>query len=179
VHLKILPFLSLVVLGFLFAVNPRDWLLAASMIAVGVVFVQILIRLLKIRRLSDLWTSLLLGLGAMLLMFLSVRAGFIVRDTIFRSKIAEYGTAVSLVEKMAPKPDDAISLPAQYKHLGQAVFVEKAEDGTVTVVFVLGGVFPVKHFGYVYRSTDKIEDWPGARLWAPKFRRVAPNWFGF
>jgi hypothetical protein len=178
-RLKILPFLFLVVLGFLFAVNPRNWMLAASVTAAGVVFVQILIKLLKIRRLSDVWVLALLGIGGMLLMFLAARAGFIVRDTIFRSKITEYRTAVMLAENTAPKPFGAISLPAQYSHLAQAVFAEKADDGAITVVFVLGGVFPVKHFGYVYRSTDKIEDWPGARLWAPKFRRIAPNWFGF
>lgn len=177
--IKAIPFLVFLSLAFLFAVNPSDLLMVGCLIFAGVVLVQIVISLLRLHRLSDIWPLVLIGLCGIGLAFLSLRAGFVARDAIFRSRLNDYQAAANLLSKGAPGRLDAASLPAQYPHLAKGVFVQKTEDGTTTVVFILGSTFPVRHFGYVYRSTGRIEDWTSAKLFAGKFRPVAPDWFGF
>lgn len=177
---KATPFVAFLLLGFLFAIHPSDLVMAGSLISGGVVLVQMFMKLLNVRRLSDVGTLALIGLCALGLGFLSLRSGFAVRDALFRSKITDYRAAARLmINQSGVQPSGAASLPSHYSHLAKGAIVQKTEDGTATVVFILGGTFPVRHFGYVYRSSDEIDNWSDQRVFAARFHKVAPYWFGF
>ena len=68
-----------------------------------------------------------------------------------------------------------IYLPAQYKDLAYSTQAGKDSQGMVTVLFLVGVGFPVKHVYYLYRSDDTIS--PNLRLeWRGGYRREK-YWF--
>jgi hypothetical protein len=61
--------------------------------------------------------------------------------------------------------------------LAYTVLAWKDTNGVLTVTFITGGGFPVKHSGYLYRSSGVIE--PGSladSLW-PHRQEKRPKWF--
>jgi hypothetical protein len=68
-----------------------------------------------------------------------------------------------------------VSLPGQYQHLAKAVLAERA-GGVLTVEFIVGGGFPTKHSGYLYRSSGPLEGWALAKRW-PRQSHIDQHWY--
>lgn len=69
-----------------------------------------------------------------------------------------------------------IELPAQDKDLAQITLARTNNEGAV-IEFVTGLGFPVKHSGYLYISTGKIDnETDSLRRW-PYHARINVNWF--
>lgn len=170
----------LVVFSFIFTLKPRGLVEVGCIVSAGAALCQFLAMLRYIRHPSEGWRLAVIGISGIALVVLSLKAGLILRDAIFRSNLPDYRKAVSsLTNGVTSQSLEGVSLPLEYSHLATAVLAEKTDGQAITVVFIIGGAFPVKHAGYVYRSTDRIDDWSNAKLFASRFRRVAPYWFGF
>ena len=64
-----------------------------------------------------------------------------------------------------------VVLSAKDADLAYAVWAAKSTNGILTVTFVVGGSFPVKHWGYLYCSSGEVppgwwedNDWMGMPL---------------
>jgi hypothetical protein len=70
-----------------------------------------------------------------------------------------------------------VVLSGKEAELAYAVWADKATNGTLTVTFFVGGGFPVKHWGYLYRSSGENppEEWWIKSYWMG--RRLNDKWF--
>ena len=61
--------------------------------------------------------------------------------------------------------------------LAYVVLADRTTNGILTVTFFVGGSFPVKHWGYLYRSSgeDPPDDWWIKNDWIG--RRLNNKWF--
>ena len=61
--------------------------------------------------------------------------------------------------------------------LASVVWADRTTSGILTVTFFVGGSFPVKHWGYLYRSSgeDPPNDWWIKNAWMG--RRLNDKWF--
>jgi hypothetical protein len=98
----------------------------------------------------------------------------------FESILPRYAAVVDRVERgnvAFPKAEEHVDLSAGNEGLGYVVWADKSSNGVLTVTFIVGGSFPVKHWGYLYSSSGEII--PGSnedRNW-PKRRKLRDKWF--
>jgi hypothetical protein len=119
----------------------------------------------------------LVGLPASL--FIASYLGVSIRDWQFRKNLPRYDEIVHLIEKgelKANASDPRIPLPNQFADLSLATFADTNNNG-LTVEFIVGGGFPVKHSGYLYVSTGKIENDPKTVERWPYYSQINSNWF--
>jgi len=118
--------------------------------------------------------------GALLLVPFSLfAAGFLGRhigDYLFYRDLPRMKKVVALIQDGSiPVTKGRIKLPSQFQDLAYSTQARKDEKGVLTVIFFVGGGFPVKHQCYLYRSNgvltnDIKKDWPSG------FRREK-QWF--
>ncbi len=102
------------------------------------------------------------------------------RTGLFYYHLSRYEAIVSRVER-DPAFDNrkpaTVSTEEAEKDLAYSVLAQKDANGILTVEFLTGGGFPVKHTGYVFSSTEAFprESFIGQR-W-PYFHEVRPHWF--
>ena len=93
----------------------------------------------------------------------------------FARILPRYATLVQQMETgqiVVSNTPTRVVLSGKEAELAYAVWADKATNGILTVTFFVGGGFPVKHWGYLYRSSGEnppqawwIEsDWMGRRL---------------
>ena len=97
--------------------------------------------------------------------FAGARCGIIVRDTVFRSRLTEYETAVRAIQSGTAPP----VVPQLAYHITQP-------QGHQQIFFFWGSGFPVKHTVFVYSPSDPNADSSFARAWRHA-RSLAPNWY--
>jgi hypothetical protein len=97
----------------------------------------------------------------------------------FKTNLPRYVEVVQLVEKGEIKTSSSLSrieLPSQDADLAQITLAKTNSEGAV-IEFVTGLGFPVKHSGYLYISSGKIEnDADSIRQW-PYRSQINTNWF--
>lgn len=119
----------------------------------------------------------LVGLPANL--FISSYLGVSIRDWQFQKNLPRYTEVVHLIEKgeiKASPSDPRIQLPNEFADLSLVTFAKTNNNGLI-IEFVIGGGFPVKHSGYLYVSTGKIENDPDTFERWPYRSRINTNWF--
>ena len=97
--------------------------------------------------------------------FVAARCCIIVRDTVFRSRLTEYETAVRAMQSGTVPP----VVPRLAYHITQP-------QGHQRVFFFWGRGFPVEHTVFVYSPSDLNADSNFARAWRHA-RPLAPNWY--
>lgn len=110
------------------------------------------------------------AVGVLLLAPVSlVLAGFLgghIRDYLFYRDLPRMKEVVTLIQSGSiPISQGRINLPLQYQSLAYSTHANRDAEGALTVIFFVGGGFPVKHHCYLYRSdgiiTPEIKrDWP-------------------
>jgi hypothetical protein len=122
--------------------------------------------------------TLICSVGLPASIFIGSYLGVSIRDWQFRKNLPRYTEVVNLIEKgeiKATSSDPRIQLPNQYADLSWVTFA-KTNNGSWIVEFNIGGGFPVKHSGYLYVSTGKIDDPETLERW-PYRSQVNSNWF--
>jgi hypothetical protein len=106
---------------------------------------------------------------------LSSFLGGSIRDWHFRKNLPRYTQVVHLIENGEIKTyNRRVNLPDQYSDLSLATFVE-TNNQKMSIEFITGMGFPVKHSGYLYVSTGNIDS-DVLKHW--HFRsRINANWF--
>jgi hypothetical protein len=105
--------------------------------------------------------------------------GVSIRDWQFRKNLPRYMEVVQLIEKGEIKASPSgprIQLPNQYTDLSLVTFA-KTNNGSWIIEFNIGGGFPVKHSGYLYVSTGKINSDPETLERWPYRSQITTNWF--
>jgi hypothetical protein len=67
-----------------------------------------------------------------------------------------------------------LSLPPEHRSLAYITEAHRHPDGTLVVLFVYSGAFPVKHLGHLYTSNGKWDTHVSRHFQGV---RVAPQWF--
>jgi hypothetical protein len=125
-------------------------------------------------------TSRLYAIAPLLTIFLlpyasSVAGHSIAKVWFVTREIERYEAAASWVKSQnLPTQQERLKLPPEFASLAYVTEAHRHADGTVAILFVYSGAFPVKHFAHVYSSSGQWDDHLG------NFRhgvRVAPNWF--
>ena len=113
--------------------------------------------------------------AAPLYIFISTPIAISIDNFLFARSLWRYQNIVDQTKSGAIKlQNDRIELPSQDRDLAYRVWVDKKKN-VWTITFLVGGGFPVKHRGYIYKSDDKWTnaDW---RNWS-SYKRRAPYWF--
>jgi heme A synthase len=119
-------------------------------------------------------------LAALLLVTLvpATLLGYWVRERRFEAQRPRFEEIVAMLGDGRLQAGDGlgpVSLPARYQDLGVFVLAEKA-GGILTVEFLTGGGFPVKHTGYLYRSAGRLGEWRLAKRW-PRWSQIDAHWY--
>jgi len=109
----------------------------------------------------------------------SIIAGNLLRDHLFRSRLPQYEAVLGMMmdgsidvrEDLRP-----IKLPPEYSSLAVATLAQKDSSGILTVEFIIGGGFPLKHSGYLFRSEGRFQDWEHAARW-PRWSKIDDHWY--
>jgi hypothetical protein len=120
----------------------------------------------------------LVGLPANL--FIASYLGVSIRDWQFQKNLPRYSEVVHLVEKGEIKTGSSLSkveLPQQYSNLALIALGKTNSESGATIEFIIGGGFPVKHSGYLYISSGKIENDPEMLERWPYRSQIKTNWF--
>ena len=102
----------------------------------------------------------------------------VIRQVIFQRSLPRYESIIHQIES------GAIPVSGELRHISQvegnwayAVLAQRGTNGVLTVEFLTGGGFPVKHCGYLYSSSGVIESGSLADARWPKKHEVRPSWF--
>ena len=119
----------------------------------------------------------LIGLPASL--FIASYLGVSIRDWQFQKNLPRYIQVVHKIEKnelRATPSSSRIQLPDEFADLSLATFAKTNNNGLI-IEFIIGVGFPVKHSGYLFVSTGKIENDPDTLERWPYRSRINTNWF--
>ena len=107
-----------------------------------------------------------------------------VRHALFQFHLPGYERLIARADIRALAPAEKptfMPLSQEEKKLAYAMQAQRLPDGTLLVELMTEGAFPLKHAGYVYTSTGRIDAssgsssaWLGA--W-PRRTEIQPNWF--
>jgi hypothetical protein len=101
-------------------------------------------------------------------------------DAGFARVLPRYTAVVQEIESgqiVVSNAPTRVTLPASDATLAYTVWADRSTNGDLTVTFFVGGSFPVKHWGYLYRSSGQNPppDWWIKNDWMG--RRLADKWF--
>jgi energy-coupling factor transporter transmembrane protein EcfT len=147
----------LCIVVFLFAFLMNTWLQLLSMLLL-LIFVMVL--LVNIISVPFLWkkngSHALIPIGLSLIFVLllipSVYLGGQARMLKFRIQKPKYEEVIALIIKgeiSVSNRIERIEVPAEYNHLAYAIIGNRDTNGILTVEFLTGGGFPVKHTGFL------------------------------
>ncbi len=97
----------------------------------------------------------------------------------FRYDLPQYENVIAMMQKgeiVIEQNLHPIDIPPEYAHLAYAILAEKSKQGVLTVEFLSGSGFPVKHSGWLYREDDDPMAWKDIRRW-PKIEKIEPKWY--
>lgn len=118
--------------------------------------------------------------GLLMSLTIAIWLGGAIRSRIFRRNLPRYNEVVRLVENREIRSGSSLSkieLPTQYSDLAKLTLGKTNAEGGATIEFFIGGGFPIKHSGYLYNSSGKMESDPESlRRW-PHHSRISDNWF--
>lgn len=109
----------------------------------------------------------------------SIVAGNSLRDRVFRSRLPQYEAVLGMMMDGSIDVREElcrIELPPEYSDLAAATLAHKDSNGILTAEFIIGGGFPVKHSGYLFRSEGELRDWEHAHRWSSWFK-LDENWY--
>jgi hypothetical protein len=109
----------------------------------------------------------------------SMISGYLLQDHLFRSRIPQYEAVLEMMMDGSIDVGDElrlIELPPEYSSLASRTMAQKDSNGILTVEFIIGGGFPVKHSGYLFRSEGKLQDWEHAARW-PRRLKIDEHWY--
>jgi hypothetical protein len=108
---------------------------------------------------------------------LALWIGPVIRPFMFQRALPYYESVISRMESgKIPVTPELRRVPQVEDGPAYAVLAQRT-NGVLTVEFLTGGGFPVKHSGYLYCSSGSIEpDSVADRRW-PKRRELKPLWF--
>lgn len=117
--------------------------------------------------------------ASIVLLLPTARVSSFACDCIFRARLPQYEAVIRdmINGKIAvPAEGGRIDLPERYSHLAYATLADKDANGILTVEFLTGGGFPVKHWGYLYRSHGSLSEWEYADRW-PHQQKIEDHWY--
>lgn len=124
------------------------------------------------------WRALVPLSVCVLVVVLAPELGAAIRQLIFQRSLPRYESIIRQIES------GAIPVSSELRHISQAegawayaVLARRGTNGVLTVEFLTGGGFPVKHSGYLYCSSGVIESGSLADSRWPKKQEVKPSWF--
>ncbi len=171
-------------LGMSFAFSPNGWVQLLLMVLVLASLVTGVVNLLHI---PHRWcTKGKLSIGPFgisilfaLLLVLSVFFGLRARIMKFRFDIPKYEYVISMMKKGEIRVDQdlqTVDLTSRFAYLGDTTLAEEDENGVLTVEFLIGGGFPEKHSGWLYREDDNPMAWKNISRW-PRIEKIDPRWY--
>ncbi len=108
------------------------------------------------------------------------RIGGAVRQSRFQNSLPRREALVAKIESGAlPCSAElkAVALQESDRDLGYLVLAQRESNGFVTVEFFDGGGFPVKHSGYLYKSSGVVDPDSTSALRWPRRSPICPKWF--
>ncbi len=116
--------------------------------------------------------------ACVLVVVLAPEVGASIRHVTFQRSLPSYESIIRQMESgTMPVTSELRRISQAEGGSAYAVLAQRSTNGVLTVEFLTGGGFPVKHSGYLYCSSGSIE--PGSvadRRW-PRRREVRPLWF--
>jgi hypothetical protein len=111
----------------------------------------------------------------------AARAGFRVSLYVFEKRLPRFEEAVASIGGRIEEGILRLSgqeIPEEYRDLAYMIIAEKTRGNVLTVTFMWGAGFPVKHVAYAYisdgmipaKGTDFRREWP-------RIYRINDNWF--
>lgn len=94
---------------------------------------------------------------APLCLFFALYLSIPLRNYLFYRDLPRMQEVVNLIQNGSiPITDHPLQVPPQYDSLAYSVHSYREFGGSLTVIFFVGGGFPVKHHCYLYRSNGLI-----------------------
>jgi hypothetical protein len=120
-----------------------------------------------------------LPLGACALaIVLAPEVGGAIRQLIFQRSLPHYEAIIRQMHAgEIPISDEWRRVPEAEGGSAYAVFAQRSTNNVLTVEFLTGGGFPVKHSGYLYCSSGVIEKSSLADRHWPRRSEIQPLWF--
>lgn len=151
-------------------------LLTLTILVMVVVWPAVLVSLFRTQARTYRLRAAALLLLAPASLVLAVNVSGPVRDYLFYRDLPQMKKVVSLiVNGTLPVPKEKTGVPVKYKESNYETRAERDSSGALTVEFLVGGGFPVKHYAYLYRS-DGVLTRRITSFW-PASRRREPQWF--
>lgn len=121
------------------------------------------------------------GLSVLFSLLLIPAIGFGIKARLmkFHYQKPDYEAVISLIEREQIRVEASLGpivVPDSYKHLAYAVLGSRDPNGVLTIEFLTGRGFPVKHSGFLYRSDDNATRWEHISRW-PRLERIDTNWY--
>lgn len=124
------------------------------------------------------WRSLIPFVSCMLAVALYPASRSAIRRITFERSLPRYESIIRQIESSpVPISSEVVLIEQTEDSSIYHVRTNRSPDGVLSVEFLTGGGFPVKHSGYLYCSSGVIE--PGSYFdsrW-PKKREMKPKWF--
>ncbi len=170
--------------GMLFTFRPNGYVQLILIILGGILLVATIVNLIKIplnwrqqRKLSAL--PFTISIFSVLLLTFSIFIGMRARIMKFRYDMPYYENLISMMKKGEIDIQQnlhPIDIPLEYAHLAYATLAVKDKQGVLTVEFLSGSGFPVKHSGWLYREDDNPMAWKDISRW-PRIEKIEPKWY--
>lgn len=109
----------------------------------------------------------------------SVISGHLLRDHLFRCRLPQYEAVLRMMMDGSIEVREQlgrIELPSKYSNLALMTLAQKDDNDILTAEFIIGGGFPVKHSGYLYRSDGELQKWEHAARW-PRWFKIDDHWY--
>ena len=97
----------------------------------------------------------------------------------FRMQKPKYEKVIELMELGEIPVSNGIGrvdIPPEYSHPAYAIIADRDTNGVLSVEFLIGGGFPVKHTGFLYRSDDNPKKWKHITRW-PRVIKTERCWY--
>ncbi len=124
------------------------------------------------------WRTLVpVGVSVLVVVFAPV-VGAAIRHFTFQRALPNYEALIKQMEAgSVPVSSELRRISQAEGSLAYTVLAQRGTNGVLTVEFLTGGGFPVKHSGYLYCSSDVIERGSLADSRWPRRRAVKPLWY--
>lgn len=124
------------------------------------------------------WQSVIPVGACILVVVLAPEVGVVIRQATYQRSLPGYEAIIHQIESGSiPVSAELRRISQAEGSLGYRVFAQRSTNGVLTVEFLTGGGFPVKHSGYLYCSSGVIEKGSLADSRWPKRQAVRPLWF--
>ena len=124
------------------------------------------------------WREVLPPVACVLVVVLMPETGAAARRAVFQHSLPGFESVIHQIEQgTIPVTIELQPIPQARSGSGGPVLAQRSTNGVLTVEFITGGGFPVKHSGFLYCSSGSIE--AGSRTdsrW-PRRQPIKPRWY--